>query len=141
VTKDRRPFRPSVSDPLEPRVALSTTAAAPIAARCAEIDRGACPALTDLNGVLTGTLRTTTRSVGLETLTTVELSGSGRVGSLGEAKVSGTLRWFNSWQEGGNLMLSNERGTPLLCTGLTYPPPADFSRFFLSASSTLWTEV
>jgi hypothetical protein len=31
--------------------------------------------------------------------------------------------------------------TPLLCTGLAYPPPADFSRFFLSASSTLWTEV
>ena len=30
---------------------------------------------------------------------------------------------------------------PLLCTGLAYPPPADFSRFFLSASSTLWTEV
>ena len=93
--------RPSVSDPLEPRVALSTTAAAPIAARCRSRPGPLCPALTDLNGMLTGTLRTTTRSVGLETLTTVELSGSGRVGSLGEAKVSGTLRWFNSWQEGG----------------------------------------
>jgi len=31
--------------------------------------------------------------------------------------------------------------TPLLCTGLAYPPLADFSRFFLSASSTLWTDV
>jgi len=29
----------------------------------------------------------------------------------------------------------------LLCTGLAYPPPADFSRFFLSASSALWTDV
>jgi hypothetical protein len=29
----------------------------------------------------------------------------------------------------------------LLCTLSAYPPPADCSRFFLSASNTLWTEV
>src|SRR5271157_2556353 len=37
--------------------------------------------------------------------------------------------------------MAPRKPAPLLCTALAYPPPADFSRFFLSASSTLWTEV